>query len=114
MEPKNVQHRGIRADRDAHAAILDVAQRHHRHTCALRNEFCREPAAEPSGADSFTKTRKLAFHRREQWSDTLCHAIILAHYEIRCNNNGTHVRLVWKEGKDGHPLNEVRMVNRPT
>ncbi len=78
VEPKNVQNGGIRSYGDAHAAVLDVPQRHHGHTCPLRDEFCREPAAEPSCANSFTEARKSAFHRREQRSYSLCHAIILA------------------------------------
>jgi len=64
IEPENVQNGCIRADRDTHAAILNVPQRRHGHAGPLRNELGREPAPKPSGADSFTETRQTAFHRR--------------------------------------------------
>jgi hypothetical protein len=64
VEPKNVQNGRIRADRDAHAADLNVPQRRHGHAGSLRDEFRREPAPKPSRADPFTETRQTAFHRR--------------------------------------------------
>jgi hypothetical protein len=78
VKPKNVQNGRIRADCDPHAAAFNVSQRHHGHTGPLRDELCREPASKPSRADPFTETRKPAFHRREQRSYALSHAIILA------------------------------------
>ena len=80
VKPENVQNGGIGADCDAHAAALQVPQRHHGHTSPLGDQFCRETPPKASGPDSFTETREPAFHRREQRRDSLCHAIILAHF----------------------------------
>ncbi|GAC1424437.1 MAG: hypothetical protein NVSMB5_18430 [Candidatus Velthaea sp.] len=55
VEPKDVQDRGIRADRDPHASVLDAPQRHDRHACPFRDEFCREPPTESSRAEAVAK-----------------------------------------------------------
>jgi len=78
IEAEHVQHGGVRTDRDAHPAALDAPKRHDGHPGSLGNQFRRQAAPQPRSPDALSKVRKPAFNRREECSDALRHAIILA------------------------------------